>query len=652
MDKCCDKCTHSIDTPCADFILCRTRGPMPWCHQSPRCAEERRKAIDLLLYGEGNRKISLGMGTCGQASGAREVYKAIVEEVAKLGLRSSIIQTGCMGMCYAEPLLELSEKGYPNALYANMKPESVPKILRDYFFERDVSGAFALRFKTGVTKGEEAIPLFEELPFNKGSIRIVTKKCGLVDPSSIESYIAYGGYLGLTKALRKMSPEQVIEEMKASGLRGRGGAGFPTHLKWMICRQAIGDKKYMVCNADEGDPGAFMNRMLAEGDPHSILEGMIIAAYAIGASEGYIFVRAEKPLMAERFRKAVEQAKKFGLLGKNILKSGFSFDVTVILSAGAFVCGEETAMISTIEGGRAMPRVRPPFPATKGLFGKPTTINNVETLAHVVRIIQDGASEFAKVGSERSKGTKVFCLTGKVVRTGAVEVPLGTPIRKLIFEIGGGIQGGKRFKAIQTGGPSGGCLSEKFLDLPLDYETLQSAGSIMGSGGLVAMDEEACAVDVARYFLTFTTAESCGKCSPCRIGLRLMLDILTRITSGEGREEDLDRLVELSNTIRDTSLCALGQGAPNPVLTTLNYFRDEYEAHVKEKRCPAGVCTKLLNFSIDQEACKGCGLCYRSCPSSAIQQIGGTRKYAIDASKCLRCGLCFTLCSFGAIRKG
>lgn len=395
-----------------------------------------------------------------------------------------------------------------------------------------------------------------------------------------------------------------------------------------------------------------MNRMLAEGDPHSILEGMIIAAYAIGASEGYIFVRAEKPLMAERFRKAVEQAKKFGLLGKNILKSGFSFDVTVILSAGAFVCGEETAMISTIEGGRAMPRVRPPFPATKGLFGKPTTINNVETLAHVVRIIQDGASEFAKVGSERSKGTKVFCLTGKVVRTGAVEVPLGTPIRKLIFEIGGGIQGGKRFKAIQTGGPSGGCLSEKFLDLPLDYETLQSAGSIMGSGGLVAMDEEACAVDVARYFLTFTTAESCGKCSPCRIGLRLMLDILTRITSGEGREEDLDRLVELSNTIRDTSLCALGQGAPNPVLTTLNYFRDEYEAHVKEKRCPAGICTKLLNFSIDQEACKGCGLCYRSCPSSAIQQIGGTRKYAIDASKCLRCGLCFTLCSFGAIRKG
>jgi NADH-quinone oxidoreductase subunit F len=592
------------------------------------------------------------MGTCGQAAGAREVYEALVDEVAKLGLKASIIKTGCMGMCYAEPLVELSERGYPSALYANVKAESIPKILRDYFFERDVSGAYALRSKKGIAKGEDAIPCLEELDFNKGSIRMVTRNCSIVDPSSIESYIAYGGYLALTKALRKMTPEQVIEEVKASGLRGRGGAGFPTHLKWMICRQAVGEKKYMICNADEGDPGAFMNRMLAEGDPHRILEGMIIAAYAIGADEGYIFVRAEKPLMAERFRTAVEQARRYGLLGKNILKSGFSFDVTVILSAGAFVCGEETAMISTIEGGRAMPRVRPPFPATKGLFGKPTTINNVETLAHVVGIIKEGASEFAKVGSERSKGTKVFCLTGKVVRTGAVEVPLGTTIRKLIFEMGGGIQGGKRFKAIQTGGPSGGCLSEKFLDLPLDYETLQSAGSIMGSGGLVVMDEDACPVDVARYFLTFTTAESCGKCTPCRIGLRLMLEILTRITSGEGKEEDLERLVELSNTIRDTSLCALGQGAPNPVLTTLNYFREEYEAHIKEKRCPAGVCTKLIRYSIDLEACRGCGLCFRSCPSSAIQQIAETRKFAIDASKCIRCGLCFTICPFGAIRKG
>ena len=646
MDKCCEKCTHTADSPCRDYIICRVKGPL--CHEDEDCRKKRLKRIEQIKHGRNGIKVSVGMGSCGLAVGAKEVYEAIKEETERRNLGITVEPVGCMGLCYAEPMVEIRKDGLPHAIYGKVKPEDAAEIL-DKYLDGDVSGAFALRNRTGNAKGEEDVPMLEDLDFYKRQVKWVTRNCGIVNPESIEAYIAYGGYSGLHRALR-MSPSEVIEEIKKSGLRGRGGAGFPTWLKWNICRGAPGDEKYMICNADEGDPGAFMNRMLAEADPHRVLEGLIIAAYAIGASQGYIFVRAEKPLMADRLEKAVQEARKHGLLGRNILGSGFSFDVEVVRSAGAFVCGEETALIAAIEGRRAMPRQRPPYPATKGLFGKPTTINNVETLAHVATIMADGWERFAKYGTERSKGTKVFCITGCAKRTGAAEVPIGTTLRDLIFKIAGGVRDGRRFKAVQIGGPSGGCLPESMLDLPLDYESLQSAGAIMGSGGLVVIDDGNCIVDVARYFTTFTMAESCGKCFPCRMGTKILYDTLTRIVEGEGTKDDIQILKEVGTVMKDASLCALGQTAPNPVLSTLRYFQEEYLKHIEDRKCPARVCSKLVDYVILEDLCVGCGLCAKNCPAQAIVETDDG-KYRIKTDVCTRCGQCFVTCPRNAIVK-
>ena len=584
-------------------------------------------------------------GTGCASGGSPKVLETFREELQKKNLDKEVlvIATGCHGMCEFGPIVVVYPEG---TFYSQVKPEDVAEIVEEHLYKGRIVNR--LLYKEPISA--QKVCHYKEIPFYGKQHRIVLSNCGYINPDNIDEYISRDGYQALGKCITEMSPAAVIEEMKKSGLRGRGGGGFPTGLKWSFCAASPGNKKYVICNADEGDPGAFMDRSILEGDPHAVLEGMMIGAYAMGADEGYIYCRAEYPLAIKRLQTAIHQATEYGLLGANVLGTDFSFGLHIKEGAGAFVCGEETALMASIEGQRGMPRPRPPFPAVKGLWGKPTNINNVETWANVPRIMLQGAECFAAMGTEKSKGTKVFALTGKVKNTGLVEVPMGITIREIVYEIGGGIIGDKKFKAVQIGGPSGGCLVEEHLDLPVDYESLTAAGAIMGSGGLVVLDESNCMVDTAKFFLEFTQRESCGKCVPCREGTKKMLDILTRITEGNGKPEDLDTLQYLGEQIKATSLCALGGTAPNPVLTTLKYFRHEYEAHINEKRCPAGACQSLLRYTIDPEKCIGCTKCARNCPVSCIS--GKVKEpHVIDQEKCIKCGACMANCPVGAISK-
>ncbi len=585
-------------------------------------------------------------GTGCTSSGSQQIFDLLKEEIAKNGLSEevSVVQTGCHGLCALGPIMIV----YPEAtFYSMVKPEYIPEIVSEHLLK----GRVVTKYVYQDTVTEEGVKPLIDTDFYKKQHRIALRNCGVINPENIEEYIGTRGYEALGKVLTEMTPDDVIKCILDSGLRGRGGGGFPTGRKWQLAKDLVkGGQKYVCCNADEGDPGAFMDRSVLEGDPHVVLEAMAIAGYAIGANQGYIYVRAEYPIAVDRLNIAIKQAREYGLLGKNIFDTGFDFDIELRLGAGAFVCGEETALMTSIEGNRGEPRPRPPFPAEKGLFEKPTILNNVETYANIPQIILNGAEWFASMGTEKSKGTKVFALGGKIKNTGLVEIPMGTTLREVVEEIGGGIPNGKKFKAAQTGGPSGGCIPASHFDVPIDYDNLIAIGSMMGSGGLIVMDEDNCMVDIAKFFLEFTVDESCGKCTPCRIGTKRLYEILDKITKGQATLEDLDKLEELCYYIKENSLCGLGQTAPNPVLSTLRYFKDEYIAHVVEKRCPAGVCKDLLSFSIDPAKCKGCTLCARQCPAGAIS---GTVKepHVIDTSKCVKCGACMEKCKFGAISK-
>ncbi len=613
--------------------------------------EAMQGEVALRSHGDASSKYERHVLVCGgtgcTSSGSMKIIEALESELEKNGLteKVQIVKTGCFGLCALGPIMIVYPEG---SFYSMIQPENVAKIVEEHL----VGGTPVKEFLYDETVNGDEIKSLDETAFYKKQQRIALRNCGVINPENIEEYIGEGGYQALGKALTEMKPEDVIQTILDSGLRGRGGGGFPTGMKWKLAREIVkdADQKYVCCNADEGDPGAFMDRSVLEGDPHVVLEAMAIAGYAIGATQGYIYVRAEYPIAVERLEIAIKQAREYGVLGNNIFGTGFSFDIGLRLGAGAFVCGEETALMTSIEGNRGEPRPRPPFPAEKGLYGKPTILNNVETYANIPQIILNGADWFAGMGTEKSKGTKVFALGGKINNTGLVEVPMGTTLRTVIEEIGGGIPNGKKFKAAQTGGPSGGCIPADHMDVEIDYDNLIALGSMMGSGGLIVMDEDNCMVDIAKFFLEFTVDESCGKCTPCRIGTKRMYEMLDKITKGQATLEDIDKLEELCYYIKANSLCGLGQTAPNPVLSTLRYFRDEYIAHVVDKKCPAGVCKDLLSFEIIADKCKGCTMCARVCPAGAIE---GTVKqpHVIDKDKCLKCGACIEKCKFGAIVK-
>ncbi len=601
-----------------------------------------------ISHGVASKYTVLVCGGTGCSSGkSLEMMNQMKEEVARQGLsdKVDIHMVGCFGLCALGPIMIVYPEG---AFYAKVQPEYITKIVEEHF----KNGRPVKEYLYEETVNEDgSIKSYTETDFYKKQLRIALHNSGIINPEVIEEYIARDGYQALYKVLTEMTPDQVVDEILKSGLRGRGGAGFPTGKKWMFTKMAKGDVKYVLCNADEGDPGAFMDRSVLEGDPHAVLEAMAIAGYTIGAKQGYIYVRAEYPVAVDRLNIAIKQAREMGLLGKNIFGLGFDFDIELRLGAGAFVCGEETALMTSIEGHRGEPRPRPPFPANCGLFRKPTLLNNVETYANICQIILKGADWFTQIGTERSKGTKVFAIGGKIKHTGLLEVPMGTTLREIVYEIGGGIPHGKKFKAAQTGGPSGGCIPAEKLDVAIDYDSLMQIGSMMGSGGLIVMDEDNCMVDIAKFFLEFTVDESCGKCTPCRIGNKRLLEMLTKVTEGTATMDDLDKMEELCYYIKNNSLCGLGQTAPNPVLSTLRYFKDEYIAHVKDKVCPAGVCKRLIRYTIIEEICKGCTLCARNCPVNAIN--GKVRElHVIDVTKCIKCGVCMVNCKFGAIKRG
>ena len=654
LDICCKECWHSAKNPCEQFIACCTEGPL--CHTDENCKNEFIELNKRLTYKVHDLPvIFIGMGTCGLASGADKIKTAIEQELTKLNIKAVIVPTGCIGYCAREVIVDVKLPGGERISYCEVTVKDVPELISKTIVEK---GVFQKRVLGTHGEGTVGVRKISEIPFFSRQKKIVLENCGIINPASIDEYIAAGGFKALDKTLRLMSPEDVVNEILESGLRGRGGGGFPTGKKWELALKQKAPQKYLICNADEGDPGAFMDRSVLESDPYRLIEGMIIGAYAIGASFGYIYCRAEYPLAIERLLNTIKECKRYGLLGENILGSGFDFDVKIKKGAGAFVCGEETALIASIEGKRGMPKPRPPYPSISGLWGKPTVINNVETFANVPSVIVKGAKWFSSVGTKTSKGTKVFALSGKIVNSGLVEVPMGVTLKDIVFDIGGGIPDGKEFKAVQIGGPSGGCLPMEVIETQVDYESLKEVGAMMGSGGFVVMDEYTCMVDVAKFFLTFIQNESCGKCVPCREGTKRMLEIIERIPqrySKEGNKLDqlqrfkgIIHLQRLADVIKDTSLCGLGQSAPNPILSGLRYFREEYEEHLYERKCPSGVCKELLTYSIDTSLCTGCGLCLKKCPSEAI--IGDKKQpHVIVDVKCAKCGMCVETCRFDAI---